>query len=83
MKYCHHPRAAMLYTVDDFHEKQVKLNGENLTVCVSVFVRCVDGVQGVCARMVTILHTETFLTFDVDPSLFQDQLLPPDLGLIK
>ena len=47
------------------------------------FVGSVDGVQRVCARMMAILHNETFVTFDFDPSFFSRQITDSDLDQIK
>ena len=70
-----------MYIVDDFiygdfYTKEGKLNGEILLYALLIFFGCVDGVQGVCARMVAIIHIETVVAFNFHPSLVSRLLTP-------
>ena len=63
-----------MYTIDDFidgncYTKKIKQTGKSYCI---YSIRCVGSVQQVCARMAAILKIETFVTFDFEPSLFQD-----------
>ena len=67
MKNDNHPRADMLYFVVYFIDD----NSYFKKYCMRFFlffVGCVNGVQCVCAQIVAILHIETFVTFDFDPT---------------
>ena len=54
---------------DEFYTKKGKLNEKILLHVFLLFVWFVNGVQHVYVLMVTILHIETFVTFDFDPSI--------------
>ena len=56
---------------------------ENLTVCASFFVGCVDSVSHVCAQMVAIIQVKTFVTSDFDHSLISILTIKPNLNWIK
>ena len=85
MKYGHHrrqisctPLTTLLIVI--FTLRNGKLNKK---ILLHVLVECVDGVQCVCALMVTILNIETFVTFDFGPSLISRLITDSDLGHIK
>ena len=56
---------------------------KSLLFAFRLFVGCLDGVQCVCARMLAILHTETFMSFHFDPSLISRLITDSDLYRIK
>ena len=71
VKFGHHFGADMLYTVDEPDKKAYSnifhlVNSFRVTISIN---KIVNGVQCVCAQIVALLHTETFVTFDFDPSL--------------
>ena len=81
-----------LYTIDNFTNGDFTLRKDTLNwkILLHVFfffffflVWCVDGVQCICALMVAILHIETFVIFDFDPSLILRLITDFDLNQIK
>ena len=69
---------------DNCYTKKWLTKCENLTLCISFFfVGCVDSVLHVCAQMVAILHIETFVTFDFNPSLISKLITDSNLDQIK
>ena len=56
----------------DFHTKKRETNNKILLYAFLLSVRCIDNVQCVCAQMVAVLRTETFITFHLTPFFFQE-----------
>ena len=54
------------------------LNRKILQYVFLVFIRCVDCIQHVCAWMVALVHIETFVIFDFDPSLISRLITDSD-----
>ena len=59
------------------------LSSDSPCIVKITIIKLVDGEQRVCARMVTILHFATFLTFDRYPSLISRLIIESHFDRIK
>ena len=87
IKYGHNPHqigCSLLTTLlmVIFSLKRRKLNGESLLQAFLLFVGCVDDVQCVCARVVAIIYSETFVTFHLDSFIISRLITDSDLDQI-